>query len=460
MIVIKFGGTSVEDASAIRALCRIVQDRVGRHPLVVASACAGVTSALIAAAQAAGAGSAPEALAGIESLRSRHFAIADELLEASAGEAKNQIARQCDDLVHLLRSIAVIQEVTPRLLDQCAAYGEAWSSLIIAYALRERGVGAELVDARSVILTSDSFTKAEPQFDRIAAMAAERIAPLLVHAVVVTQGFVGATEKGVTTTLGRGGSDYSAAIFGAALGAEEIQIWTDVDGILTADPRFLPEARLLDEVTFNEAAELAYFGAKVLHPSTLLPAMKKNIPVRVLNSRRPEGTGTLILAHATKVPGTPVRSIAFKRGITVITVESTRMLMAYGFLARVFEVFAQQRKSVDVVATSEVAVSLTLDDNAGLEELTGALSVFSDVSVVQGKAVVSVVGEGMGRSIGMPGRVFQALGRAQVRVDLISHGGSEINITFVIAEEDIARAVGSLHEEFFGQEAAKKGPGA
>ena len=451
MIVMKFGGTSVEDAAAMRALCRIVADRLDRRPLVVVSACAGVTTALLRAAHAAASGNGPEALAEMESLRGRHLAIADELLARSAAEMKNQIARQCDDLVHLLRSIAVIQEVTPRLLDQCAAYGEAWSSLLIAYALREQGIMAAMLDARSVIVTNDAFTKAEPQFAAVAERARDSVAPLFAApgSVVVTQGFIGATEKGVTTTLGRGGSDYSAAIFGAALGAEEIQIWTDVDGILTADPRAIPDARLLAEVTFSEAAELAYFGAKVLHPSTILPAMKKNIPVRVLNSRRPEGSGTLILAHSGNRTGTPVRSIAFKRGITVITVESTRMLMAYGFLARVFEVFAQQRKSVDVVATSEVAVSLTLDDAAGLAELTGALSAFSDVSVAQGKAVVSVVGEGMGRSIGMPGRVFQALGTAGVRVELISHGGSEINITFVIDEADIARAVGSLHEEFF-----------
>jgi aspartate kinase len=409
-----------------------------------------VTSTLLGAATAAAAGDADGALAAVDGLRGRHQMIAHALLGPLAPEAIQRIDRECDDLSHLLRSIAVIQEVTPRLLDQCASFGEGWSSYLLARALERSGVAAAWVDARSVMITSDAFTKAEPVPESIAARAAERFAPLLeAGTVIVTQGYVGATSRGVTTTLGRGGSDYSAALLGAALLVREIQIWTDVDGILTADPNVVPTAHSLDEVTFAEAAELAYFGAKVLHPSTLLPAIRTNIPVRVLNTKRPEARGTLIVARPSPSAPQVVRSIASKGGITVVTIQSTRMLMAYGFLARVFEVFAQYRRSIDVVATSEVGVSLTLDDDRDLDAIRSALEAFADVEIETKKAVVSVVGEGLKHSAGLPGRVFGALGRAGVRTELISQGGSEINITFVVAEEEAVRAVRALHQEFF-----------
>src|SRR5271169_1849472 len=332
MIVMKFGGTSVEDAPALANACQIIADRLNQQPLVVVSACAGVTNALLHVAHLASEGNAEQSFAEIEKLRLRHYAIADALLNKQLDEIKQHFAQQFDDLAYLMRSVAVIQEVTPRLLDQCAAYGEEWSARLLTYALHERGINAQWCNAREVMVTNDNFTKAEPQFDAIASRAKEKMLPMIKNGVVVTQGFVGATQKGVTTTLGRGGSDYSAAIFGAVLDATEIQIWTDVDGILTTDPNILADARLLKEVTFGEAAELAYFGAKVLHPSTILPAMKKNIPVRVLNSKRPNVEGTLITAQPKLHTDLLVKSIAYKKNITVITIQSTRMLMAYGFL--------------------------------------------------------------------------------------------------------------------------------
>jgi aspartate kinase len=455
MIVMKFGGTSVRDAAAIRNVANIVVRARERFPLVVVSACAGVTNALLGMAKKSAEGNLHEALAAVAALRQRHFAIAEELLKdgrrhSSREHAQEALDRDCRELEKLAQSLAVLQELTPRTLDQCTAFGEQWSSLLLTHELLQRGCDAGVVDARTVLITGNEFTRATPLFDRIDAKAKEVFLPRLQQRqLVVTQGFIGATPNGLTTTIGRGGSDYSAAIFGAALEAEEIQIWTDVDGILSADPSILPEARRIKQMTFNEAAELAYFGAKVLHPSTILPAIKKNIPVRVLNSKRPEGEGTLITQTAAGRSSCIVKSIAYKERITVINVQSTRMLMAHGFLARLFAVFATHQKSIDVIATSEVGVSLTIDNADDLEALLAELREFAEVRVEHNKAVFCLVGENMKSTRGIAARVFAALDRAGVNMELISHGGSEINLTFVIGEAQIAAAVKCLHDEFF-----------
>ncbi|MBI4418617.1 MAG: aspartate kinase, partial [Ignavibacteriales bacterium] len=257
---------------------------------------------------------------------------------------------------------------------------------------------------------------------------------------------IGSTRKGVTTTLGRGGSDFSASIVGAALDAEEIQIWTDVDGILTADPRICPDARQLDVISFREASELAYFGARVLHPSTILPAVEKNIPVRVLNSRRPDSPGTLIIADPPKA-NVPVKSIASKKGITVVNIQSTRMLMAHGFLERIFSVFNRYQTPVDLVTTSEVAVSVTIDNTDHLEDIVKALSEVGDVGVYEHKSILCIVGEQMHSTAGIADRVFHAL--RDINVVMISQGASEINMSLVLDEKDIVEAVKRLHAEFF-----------
>jgi len=463
MIVMKFGGTSVQDAAAMRHAADIILRARDRMPLVVVSACSGATNALLNLAKKGAACSVPEAMTAIAALRERHCVIAERLLqEAGAGERKSQsndqalalvkekITQDCHELEKLVHSLAVLQELTPRTLDQFAAYGEQWSSLLLTHELLQRGAGTVLIDARRVLVTGNEFTRATPLFDLTSAKAKELFLPLLQEGkIVVTQGFLGATENGQTTTIGRGGSDYSAALFGAALEVEEIQIWTDVDGVLSADPSLLPEARRIKRLTFNEAAELAYFGARVLHPSTILPAIRKNIPVRVLNSKRPEGEGTLITSTAATLAPGIVKSIAYKEHITTITVQSTRMLMAHGFLARLFEVFAQHQKSIDVIATSEVSVSLTIDNADQLEPILAELSAFADAKIAHGKAVFCVVGENMKPTRSIAARVFTALDRAGVNVDLISHGGSEINLTFVIDEAQIATAVKCLHDEFF-----------
>ncbi len=288
---------------------------------------------------------------------------------------------------------------------------------------------------------------AAPLFDRIAQEARLRVLPhIQAGKIVVTQGFIGSTTKGITTTLGRGGSDYSAAIIGAALDAEEIQIWTDVDGVLTADPRIAPAARKLRVISFREASELAYFGAKVLHPSTILPAVEKSIPVIVLNSKRPQSTGTRIVANPPK-SNAVVKSIASKIGITVINIQSSRMLMAYGFLSSIFAVFQKHKTAVDLVSTSEVAVSLTIDNTTRLEDIVIDLREFAEVGVFSQKAIVCVVGEQMRSTAGVVDRVFRGL--QDINVIMISQGASEINMSLVIDEEFVDQAVQRLHREFF-----------
>ena len=259
-------------------------------------------------------------------------------------------------------------------------------------------------------------------------------------------GFIAATENGVTSTLGRGGSDFTASIVGAGIGALEIQIWTDVDGMLTSDPTILAHAYRVKHCSFAEAAELAYFGAKVLHPATVLPAIEKNIPVRILNSRRPETEGTLITAEAPK-SASPIRSIACKRNITLVNIVSSRMLMAHGFLRRIFEIFDRFETPVDMLATSEVSVSLTIDNTASLAAIRREIEEFADVTVEHEQSIVCLVGDNIRHTPGIAARAFGAL--AGVNIRMISQGASLLNISLAVAAADLRRAVESLHREFF-----------
>ena len=297
MIIMKFGGTSVEDAQAMRNVAEIVERHLDRKPVVVASACAGVTNALLSLARGALDGGRGRSLEQVEQLRNRHQQIARDLV---GGEAlvtiQSQIEAMLDELRDLVKSIAILGELTNRSLDTFASFGERLSTLLLCNAMKQRGMSAVLVNAQEVMITNADFTRAVPVFEEIDRRAPRMIGDAVrAGHVVVTQGFLGATASGVPTTIGRGGSDYSAAIFGAALDAEEIQIWTDVDGMMTSDPSKIKGAQLIKEMTFREAAELAYFGAKVLHPSTITPAVQKNIPVRILNARRPFVEGTVIV---------------------------------------------------------------------------------------------------------------------------------------------------------------------
>jgi len=408
----------------------------------------GVTDALLGIAAAAGGGRVEDALARLEQLRERHVTTAAALAPKEAtGALDAHIAAQFDDLVSLARALSVIREVSSRSLDVVAAAGELLSSRIVAAALNEGGIPAEWVDARRAVITNGDHTRAVPlAAETGAALKSSVLAVIDAGRVPVVGGFVGSTVDGHTTTLGRGGSDYSAAIVGAGIGAREIQIWTDVDGMLTADPRVIASPRLVPQLSFAEAAELAYFGAKVLHPSTILPAVERNIPVRILNSRKADGTGTMITAEPP--PGsTPLAALACKRDVTVVDITSSRMLMAYGFLRRVFEVFERYTTAVDVVTTSEVTVSVTVDDRRHLEAIVEALSEFSQVSVDHEMALLCAVGDRLRNEPAIAARAVGVLEEVPLR--MISQAASRRNITVILRQADLPHAMNRLHEEFF-----------
>jgi aspartate kinase len=448
MIVMKFGGTSVESAAAIERVAGIVKAREARRPVVVVSAMGKTTNKLLAIAQAAIEGKREEYIRQIHDLRDFHSREARQVIPLAERAGLDRLLDEhFQELTELVKGLAVLGELTPRSIDAISSYGERLSSLIVAMAFRQFGMSAAHVDARDLIITDKRHTQAAPLLAETYARLAETIPALARDHVVVMGGFIASSKDGVTTTLGRGGSDFSAALVCAGIGAEEIQIWTDVDGMLTADPTIFAGGHRVKLISFAEAAELAYFGAKVLHPATVVPAVEKNIPVLILNSRRPEVGGTRIIAET--VPcGNVVKSIACKRKITLVNVRSTRMLMAYGFLKRIFEVFDRFETPVDMVATSEVSVSLTIDDTRHLEAVCEELRQFSDVEIEGGQAIVCLVGDNIRYTPGVLRRVFQAL---DVNVAMVSQGASLLNLSLVVKETDLARAVGLLHGEFFAE---------
>jgi aspartate kinase len=450
MIVMKFGGTSVEDAQAIDRVAAIVRERLPEKPIVVVSALAKITDQLLAMASAAGAGNRDQALELSRAARERHYNAAVDLLGTHAFE---QIAPELEadfkGLDELLRGVVAVGELTPRTTDTIAGFGERVSSKIAAAAFSRRGIEASHVDSRKCIVTDATFGKAIPQFSETDARLQEKVKPLLDRGrVPVMGGFIGSTREGVATTLGRGGSDFSAAIVGAGMGSTRIEIWTDVDGMMTTDPNMCPEARRIKIISFEEAAELAYFGAKVLHPATLLPAIRKNIPVLILNSRNAQCGGTRITATAPKSRNV-FKAIAAKKRITIVDVVATRMLMAHGFLKSIFEVFANHRCPVDMVSTSEVSVSVTVDSNESIAAIAADLGKLADVKYEGRKAIVCLVGENIRNTPGIAARVFSAI--ADVNIQMISQGASEINISFVIDEPDVPRVVSRLHQVFFSE---------
>jgi aspartate kinase len=447
MIVVKFGGTSVGDAEAIERATEIVRGRLARRPLVVVSALSGTTNTLLAIAEQAEKGQLIGALRGVEGLRERHLGEAAKLLGDTvvATDVCADLSVMFDELASLAEALSVLGHMTPRSVDAIASIGERLSSHLVVAVLNARGIRAQLIDAGDVMVTDDQFTRAEPQPELIADAAQRLLRPLLASGITpVIGGFVGATSTGITTTLGRGGSDYSAALFGAALRAEAIEIWTDVDGMLTADPRVVDGARLIEQIRFDEASELASFGAKVLHPSTIAPAVRIGIPVYIYNARRPDGCGTRITFDA---PRRPVSAIAGKRDVSLIRIRTPRMLLAHGFLRRIFEIFDEHRTSVDVVATSEVSVSMTIDDATHLDGLLGALTALGDVSVERNRGIVALVGAGLVDSTATMAKALAALDAIKVHMVSLSSGG--INLTLLIDGDQVLEAMRRLHAAFF-----------
>jgi aspartate kinase len=451
LVVMKFGGTSVEDAAAIGRTAAIVAGRaaLGKQPVVVVSAMAKVTDQLLRAAAAAAQGDRVGALAISSRLRSRHRDTSAELIKdpSSSADLISFIDQKFDSLDEVLRGLAAILELTPRISDLIASYGERISSRIVAAAFCELGIDAAHVDAREIVVTDSQFQKAVPKDAIIEKRAQEKLLPLTsLGKVPVMGGFIASSEAGITTTLGRGGSDFTGALLGGALSAEAIEIWTDVDGIMTADPRICPDALRVKVISFEEAAELAYFGAKVLHPATILPAVKKNIPVLVLNSRNAACEGTRITSLAPHCKS-PFKSIAVKKRLSIIDVVASRMLMTHGYMKEIFSIFDNHRCAVDMVSTSEVSVSLTVDSNDNLPAIAADLSKLADVKYEGKKALICMVGEDIRGKNGMAAQVFTAIRHINVR--MISQGASEINMSFMIDEDDADEAVRSLHAAFF-----------
>ena len=461
MIVMKFGGTSVADGPAIDRLMSIVRAtrqasiqpevRDLRGPIVVVSALGGATDRLLGIAAEAGAGDLEGARANLGDLRTRHLEVAGVVSDVhERDEVERLIRQEFDALDRVVGALAVLREVSSRWSDAVAATGEILSSRIVAAALSSHGMPAAWVDPRGVLITTDEHAEAAPLLPETRSALSATVNPLLVsRRIPVVGGFVGATLDGVTTTLGRGGSDYTAAIIGACLGADEIQIWTDVDGMLTADPRVVTDVRLVPHLSFAEASELAYFGAKVLHPSTIQPAVTANIPVRIMNAGKPEDvTGTLITRDR---PGTgrPLTAVASKTGVTVIDVTSSRMLMTHGFLRRIFEAFERHRTSVDVVTTSEVSVSVTIDDTARLADVMETLEQVGEVTREDDMAIVCAVGDGLQREPTFVGRLLDAT--ADVPIRMVSQAAARRNVTLVVREADLEKTLTRIHDRFFAE---------
>lgn len=452
MIVLKFGGTSVGDAEAIKRTAGIVRSRLDRKPIVVVSALAGVTNALLAIGEQSAKGHLIGAVRSVEAIRQRHIEQAEKLLGSTeeCGDICGEMSALCDELAHLAEALSTLGDATPRSFDLIAAFGEQLSSMLVAAVLQHDGLPAVHVDGRQVMITDEQYMRAEPQPEAIAEASRAHILPhVTAGRIPVMGGFIGSAKgKGTTTTLGRGGGDYSASLVGAAIRAEAIEIWTDVDGMLTADPRVVPEAKLIERIGFDEASELASFGAKVLHPNTIAPAVRLGIPVLILNSKRPEGKGTVITFEA---PRRGVSAIAGKNDVTLIRVGSPRMLLTDGFMRALFEVFARHRTSIDVVATSEVSVSVTIDDASRLPALLPDLRELGDVALERNRGIVAVVGAALREGGSHMSRAMSALG--DVSVHMLSLSATGINLTIVVDDDQVKPAMKRLHAEFFGSPA-------
>ena len=440
MVVLKFGGTSVRDAHWIGRTLDIAVSRLHEAPVLISSAMAGVTDRILAIGETARGGDVEGARAAVKQLAEAHLRAAEEICPA-AFTAIEPLITELETLIH---GVALIRELSPRTSDAIVSLGERLSTTIIAAAATERGIPTTLLDSRALVVTDTNFTAAAPDMKHSYARIAAAVSPRAGH-LYVAQGFIGATAAGITTTLGRGGSDFSATIFGAALGADRVEIWTDVDGIMSADPRVVPSARTVAEMTYAEAAELAYFGAKVVHPSTMVSAVEREIPVLVCNTGNPEGPQTRIVANSQRGG---MCALAGRRGVTIVTVHSSRMLNSYGFLSRMFGVFERFRVSVDIIATSEVSVSVSVDQKQLPPAMAAALGELGQLTVEPDKAVISIVGQGVWSNADLIGAVFEAIG-ARSAVEMVSLGSSDTNLSLVIEETRLGDAMRALHARFF-----------
>jgi aspartate kinase len=449
MIVMKFGGTSTEDAAAMRNVAGIVHSHIGAKPVVVISAIAQATNMLEQAGKNASAGKPEEALATIQKLIARHYAIVKEDISDSKRreELKAVISQASAELAELIRGVAILRELTPRSLDAFCCYGELLSSRLIAACLAERGVNACWIDTRDFMLTDSNFTTAVPIMEEVSPRLRNIVSAGIDQGkVYVTQGFIGANESGVRTTMGRESSDYSAAVIGAALEATDVQIWTDVDGILTGDPRTVSKPMKVKEMSFEEAHELSYFGAKVLHPNTLLPAIEKNIPIHVYNSRKPERSGTLIHSGAPS-DEFHVKSVTHLSPVSLVRVAPSQRRGQFLFWDELFNILTKHGIAARAVTTSEYGIALAIDEKHIVPDVVRDLETLGKVTVTNGSGIVTVVGSNLSSNGDLLCRVFNAL--KGMRVSMVSTGASDCSVSFVVDVDSVVNVVDALHREFF-----------
>ncbi len=444
----KFGGTSVGDVAAFERVYGIVSNQIEKRPVVIVSAMTKVTDALLAAFDTAKKGEFPEAFSSLEPHFERHIEVSRAFIRDGVPNAFNgelDLAR--DELSDLLMRVSRRSLPLQMLKDAIVSYGEQLSSRLLAEVLKTRGIRAHQVDARRLIVTDDEYGSATPIVEETNELVTLELHPIIdAGEVPIMGGFIAASRSGETTTLGRGGSDYSAALIAAALDAAELQIWTDVTGVMTCDPRICSDARTIPVLSYEEAAELAYFGAKVLHPKTIKPAVDHGIPVRVCNTFEPAQVGTMVVGESGEAPN-KIKSIAHKKNITILRISSARMLGSYGFMSAVFQVFERYRTVIDVISTSEVSIALTLDNAAAVDKIVPELERLGEVEVEPGYAVICVVGEGLRASTGLASKIFSTIDN--VSIALVSHGASAVNLTFVVREDDVSDVIRKLHGEFF-----------
>lgn len=448
MIVMKFGGTSVQDAPSVERVVKIIQKHLPLKPVVVVSAMGKTTKRLLRAAELAASGDLTAGLDQLGELRNYHTEILQSLLfTGPPAEARSDVDGYFGEIEHLLNGLSILRELTPRGRDRIASYGELISSTIVAHALRRVGVNAVWLDARAFMMTDESYTRARPLLNIANPKIVEHIRPRVqAGQVPVTQGYIGSTTHGITTTLGFEGSDYTAAIIGAALEAEDIQIWTDVNGIMTADPALLPEARTVKVISFAEAKELTHFGAKVLHPKTLFPAHEKAIPVHIYNSTQPDAPGTVITLEAPPTR-TPVKSIAYKKPVSLMTITSRGSSPRLQFFKQVFDVLERTQLFTYLATVSELSVVLAIDPSEMVEALIEAVKPEAQVTVTPDHAIVCLVGERLSHLPGFAAEVFQAL--RDIRLTLISQGASAHSLVLIVQAVDVEKALTQLHDRLF-----------
>ncbi|MBI9099253.1 MAG: aspartate kinase [Spirochaetaceae bacterium] len=444
MIVLKFGGTSVENCEKIDRVLDIANSQIDRAPVLVFSAMGKTTNKIEDIIEHAVIGDRDKANILVDQIKEMHLKTAGEFLSggilASTQADINDLISQLSSLV---KGLSLLHECSPRSRDALLSFGELLSTRIIASRAMERGIKTELIDARSFLITDENFNAAIPLLDKIDEAIGEKVFPEPLK-LIVTQGFISSTENGVTTTLGRGGSDYSSTLIGSSLSAQEVQIWTDVDGIMTSDPRYVKGAKTINSITYSEAGELAFFGAKVVHPATIQPAVRQQIPVLVKNTLNPEGPGTSILPV---VDDRGVKAITGKRDITVVSITSSKMLNAYGFLKNIFTIFDRYKTPVDLISTSEVSVSMTIENPEHVDNIVRELEEMGTASVEYKKAIICLVGQELWKDSVFVSRVFGSLNGTPIR--MISLGASDTNLSIVVPENKLNETIQSLHDEFF-----------